>query len=99
MYSAKRSTAALRTAWLDGISDAALESLQAGSSVVSVSSAGTTTQFQFLASWSPASVIELVDDARAWVLSDTSTVTDALAMIADTDGAYGFNFSGASGFR
>ena len=88
-------TKAARTAWLDAISDEACKQQSSGRSVLSVASAGTSTQFQFFDGWSPADALALVDAARAWVLEDTSTVDDALALVPAGVTSFGHNFSSA----
>ena len=72
-------TAALRNAFLDGLSDAAIEAQQSGSAVLSTSKNGAAVQFQYFAGWTPAATLEYVDEARAWAAC--LTVEAALALI------------------
>ena len=72
-------TAQLRHAFLDGLSDSAIQAQQTGSAVLSTAKNGASVQFQFFAGWTPDAALELIDEARDW--ADAVDVASALAMI------------------
>ena len=88
-------TAQLRHAFLDGLSDSAIQAQTAGSAVLSTAKNGASVQFQFFAGWSPADAIELIDEARDW--ADAADVAAALSLIPEGSAtAYGHDFSAAN---
>ena len=90
-------TAQLRHAFLDGLSDSAIQAQQTGSAVLSSSANGASVQFQFFAGWAPADALDLIDEAREW--ADAATATVALALIREDADCYRFDNSSAEGFR
>ena len=90
-------TAQLRHAFLDGLSDSAIQAQQTGSAVSASSANGASVQFQFFAGWTPDDALALIDEARDW--ADAATATVALAMIREDADCYRFDNSSAEGFR
>ena len=97
LFRAGGATTQLRHAFLDGLSDSAIQAQQSGSAVLSSSANGASVQFQFFAGWTPDLVLELIDEARDW--ADAATVTAALALIRESADRYRFDNSSAEGFR
>ena len=89
-------TAQLRHAFLDGLSDSAIQAHQAGSAVSASSANGASVQFQFFAGWTPDAALALINEARDW--ADCADADTALALVRDDVTSYGFRFSGAGGF-
>ena len=90
-------TAQLRHAFLDGLSDSAIQAQQSGSAVSASSANGASVQFQFFAGWTPDDALALIDEARDG--ADAATATVALALIREDADCYRFDNSSAEGFR
>ena len=88
-------TAALRHAFLDGLSDSAIQAQQTGSAVQSTSANGAQVAFQFFAGWTPDDALSLIDEARTW--ADAASVTAALDLIEGPVTSFGHDFSTANG--
>ena len=89
-------TAQLRHAFLDGLSDSAIQAQQTGSAISASSANGASVQFQFFTGWAPSDALALIDEARTW--ADCSDAGTALALVRDDVTSYRFRFSGAGGF-
>ena len=88
-------TAQLRHAFLDGLSDSAIQAQQTGSAVLSSSANGASVQFQFFAGWTPDDALALIDEARTW--ADAADVAAALALLPDGPvTSYGHDFTMAN---
>ena len=87
-------TAQLRHAFLDGLSDSAIQAQQSGSAVSASSANGASVQFQFFAGWTPDDALALIDEARDW--ADAADVASALALLPDGPvTSYGHDFTTA----
>jgi len=71
--------------------------MQSGSAVLSTAKNGASVQFQFFAGWTPAAVLDYINEARDW--ADAATATVALALIREDADCYRFDNSSAEGFR
>jgi hypothetical protein len=62
--------AAARSTYLDGLADIALKTQQSGKTLIGTASGGTSVQYQAFEGWRVDSLIEMLDQARSWILED-----------------------------
>ena len=98
LFRAGVATAALRHAFLDGLSDTAIQAQQAGTAITAVSGNGASSQFTLFDGWSPSDALSLIDEARTW--ANCADVDTALALLPDgpvTSFGHDFTLSNATG--